>query len=163
MQSKSKVKKTESNLLSEPMDSSEPEAHCSKNIDSINNASSVKAKEEKPKEREFMNDNNISSITFQNVPVVAENLEPNIPIVRVEPRIQPQEEAVRAALPPSNSAANFFSSYDPMAESDGAMQLSVPELENSFESLPADVNVNMYSLDVAGYSFSFDDLDFLFD
>lgn len=160
MQSKGKVKKTESNLLSKPMDSSEPEAHCSKNIDSINNQSSVKTKEEKSNEREYMNDNNISSISLQNVPVGAENLEPNIPIVRVEPMVQPQEEAVRAVPPPPNSAANFFSSYNPMVERDGTMELL---LENSFEPLPADFNVNLYSLDVAGYSFSFDDLDFLFD
>lgn len=154
-------KKIESNFSSEPMDSFEPEAHCSTNINL--KPSNVNTSEEKPKEREFKNNNNTSFNSLQSVPVVTENSETNIPIVRVEPRIQPQEIAVRAVSSPTNSAANFFRSYDPMAEEQGTMPQPLPEFENTIDPLPADFNVNMYSLDVAGYTFSFDDLDFIFD
>lgn len=109
----------------------------------------------------------------ENIPVSNEDVKPVIPIVRVEPRLQ--EVAPVMATRSQSAVANFVSTFDPMDETIETIQSLPIEYEEIIEEEPIeqealdgidfdfDFDFNMYNVDIANYSFSFNDLDFLFE
>lgn len=72
-----------------------------------------------------------------------------------------------------SAVANFVSTFDPMNETIEMIQTLPIEYEEAieeepieqetFDGLDFDFDFNIYNADIANYSFSFNDLDFLFE